>query len=42
MEARLMRMKNLTKENITRAKLMQLKFKMEEYVSLSDGGKPYE
>ncbi len=32
MEARLMRMKNLSKEQITKAKLMQLKLKMEEYI----------
>lgn len=32
MEARLMRMKNLSKDQIIRAKLMQLKFKMEEYL----------
>lgn len=32
MEARLMRMKNLSKEQIIRAKLLQLKLKMEEYI----------
>ena len=32
MEARLMRMKNLSKEQIIRAKLLQLKLKMEEYL----------
>lgn len=32
MEARLMRMKNLSKDQISRAKLMQLKLKMEEYL----------
>lgn len=32
MEARLMRMKNLSKDQIIRAKLMQLKLKMEEYL----------
>lgn len=32
MEARLMRMKNLSKDQIIRAKLLQLKLKMEEYV----------
>ncbi len=32
MEARLMRMKNLSKEQITKAKLLQLKIKMEEYI----------
>ncbi len=32
MEARLMRMKNLPKEQITKAKLLQLKLKMEEYI----------
>ncbi|MFK7797940.1 MAG: hypothetical protein AB8E82_10840 [Aureispira sp.] len=32
MEARLMRMKNLSKDQINRAKLMQLKLKMEEYL----------
>ena len=32
MEARLMRMKNLSKEHIIRAKLMQLKLKMEAYI----------
>ncbi len=32
MEARLLRMKNLTKDQIIRAKLMQLKLKMEEYL----------
>lgn len=32
MEARLIRMKALSKEQIVRAKLMQLKLKMEEYV----------
>ena len=32
MEARLMRMKNLSKDKITRAKLLQLKLKMEEYI----------
>ena len=32
MEARLMRMKNLSKEQIIRAKLVQLKLKMEEYL----------
>ena len=32
MEARLMRMKNLSKEQIIRAKLLQLKMKMEEYI----------
>jgi len=32
MEARLMRMKNLSKDQITRAKLVQLKLKMEEYI----------
>lgn len=32
MEARLMRMKNLSKEQINRAKLMQLKLRMEEYL----------
>ena len=31
MEARLMRMKNLSREQIVRAKLLQLKLKMEEY-----------
>jgi hypothetical protein len=32
MEARLRRMKNLSKNQITKAKLMQLKLKMEEYI----------
>lgn len=32
MEARLMRMKNLSKEQVIRAKLLQLKLKMEEYL----------
>ncbi len=32
MEARLLRMKNLSKDQIIRAKLMQLKLKMEEYL----------
>ena len=32
MEARLMRMKNLSKDQIIRAKLLQLKLKMEEYI----------
>lgn len=32
MEARLKRMKNLSNEQITRAKLLQLKLKMEEYI----------
>ena len=32
MEARLMRMKNLSKDQIIRAKLLQLKLKMEEYL----------
>jgi hypothetical protein len=32
MEARLMRMKNLSKNQIIRAKLLQLKLKMEEYL----------
>lgn len=32
MEARLMRMKNLSREQITRAKLVHLKLKMEEYL----------
>lgn len=32
MEARLMRMKNLSKDQIIRAKLMQLKLKMEDYL----------
>lgn len=32
MEARLKRMKNLSKDQITRAKLMQLKLRMEEYI----------
>lgn len=32
MEARLGRMKNLSKDQIVRAKLLQLKFKMEEYI----------
>ena len=32
MEARLRRMKNLSKDQITKAKLMQLKLQMEEYV----------
>lgn len=32
MEARLERMKNLSKDQIIRAKLMQLKLKMEEYI----------
>lgn len=32
MEARLMRMKNLSNEQIIRAKLVQLKLKMEEYI----------
>ena len=32
MEARLMRMKNLSKDQINRTKLMQLKLKMEEYL----------
>jgi len=32
MEARLMRMKNLSRDQIVRAKLLQLKLKMEEYV----------
>ena len=32
MEARLNRMKNLSKDQIIRAKLMQLKLKMEEYI----------
>lgn len=33
MEARLIRMKKLTKEQIIRAKLLQLKMKMEEYIN---------
>lgn len=37
MQARLNRMKNLSKEQILRAKLMQLKLKMEDYTQ-----KPYE
>tara|TARA_R110002126_G_scaffold121447_5_gene263044 strand:+ start:4618 stop:5142 length:525 start_codon:yes stop_codon:yes gene_type:complete len=32
MEARLSRMKNLSKDQITKAKLLQLKLKMEEYI----------
>jgi hypothetical protein len=32
MEARLERMKNLPKDQITKAKLLQLKLKMEEYI----------
>ena len=32
MEARLMRMKNISKDQITKAKLLQLKLKMEEYI----------
>ncbi|MFO7822521.1 MAG: hypothetical protein R6V72_01190 [Cyclobacterium sp.] len=32
MEARLRRMKNLSKEKITKAKLMQLKLRMDEYI----------
>ena len=32
MEARLIRMKNLSKEQIVHAKLLQLKLKMEEYL----------
>jgi hypothetical protein len=32
MEARLMRMRNLSKDQITKAKLLQLKLKMEEYI----------
>jgi hypothetical protein len=32
MEARLMRMKNLSEDQITKAKLLQLKLKMEEYI----------
>lgn len=32
MEARQMKMKNLSKEQITKAKLLQLKLKMEEYI----------
>ena len=32
MEARLMRMKNLSKDQIIRAKLLQLKLRMEEYI----------
>lgn len=32
MEARLMRMKNLSKDQITKAKLLQLKLQMEEYI----------
>lgn len=32
MEARLMRMKNLSKDQVTKAKLLQLKLKMEEYM----------
>lgn len=32
MEARLKRMKNLSKDQITKAKLLQLKLKMEEYI----------
>jgi len=32
MEARLMRMKNLSKDQIIQAKLLQLKLKMEEYL----------
>ena len=32
MESRLMRMKNVTKEQIIRAKLLQLKLKMDEYL----------
>ncbi len=32
MEARLMRMKNLSRDQIIRAKLLQLKLKMEEYI----------
>jgi hypothetical protein len=35
MEARLNRMKNISKDQITRAKLLQLKLKMEEYVKYS-------
>lgn len=35
MEARLKRMKNLSENQIARAKLLQLKFKMEEYISKS-------
>lgn len=34
MEARLKRMKNLSKDDIIRAQLMQLKYKMEEYIKL--------
>jgi len=33
MEARLKRMNNLSEDQIARAKLLQLKFKMEEYIS---------
>lgn len=33
MEARLIRMKNLPKDQIIRARLLQLKFKMEEYLN---------
>lgn len=32
MEARLMRMKNLSKDQVIRAKLLQLKLRMEEYI----------
>jgi hypothetical protein len=32
METRLKRMKNLSKDQITKAKLLQLKLKMEEYI----------
>lgn len=34
MEARLKRMRNLPKEQITKAKLLQLKLKMEEYIKI--------
>lgn len=34
MEARLERLKNLSKEQIIKAKLLQLKLKMEEYLSM--------
>ena len=39
MEARLKRMKNLSKDQIMRAKLMQLKLKMEDYIQQPDNEK---
>jgi hypothetical protein len=37
MEARIMRMKNLSKVQIIQAKLLQLKLKMEEYLKVGLG-----